>query len=75
MLGHSRLNKPVKPMYCLLESLFLRPPLPLLFQVTTNGEAMRNVRKEIDLPWDIHTEQDIFGLASLLSRENVIGLY
>jgi len=62
-------------MHCLLESLLLRPPLPFFFQASANDEVMHDVRKEIDLSRDIHAEQDIFGLASLLSRENMVGFY
>jgi hypothetical protein len=75
ILGHSGLDKPVKPMHCLMESLLLRPFLPFFFQAAANSEAMHDVRKEIDLPRDIHAEQDIFGLVSLLCRENMIGFY
>lgn len=72
---HSRLDKPVKPMHRLLESPLLCPPLPLVFQVAADRKAMYDVREEIDLPRDIHAEQDVFGFMSLLRRKNLIDFY
>lgn len=75
LIGHLLLDEAVEPVYSLEEGLLLRPSNALVLQISTNGEAVLNIGEEVDLPRDVHFEQNIFRLSSLLRREDCIGFW
>lgn len=72
---HSRLDVFVEPSDGLEESLLLCKLSGALSDVGADSEAMLDVGEEVDLVRDAHLLKDVFGLATLGSGEDVVGLW
>jgi hypothetical protein len=66
------LDKLVEPEHCLQERLLLRKSPALVRHIALDTEAMLYVRVKTHLIRDAHLLEDVFCLAPLLSREDLI---
>jgi len=69
------LNKLIKPRDGLIESLFLCELLTWLVQVAPNRETVNGIGVQVDLPRNVHFEENVLRLSALLGRKDLIGFY